>query len=290
MLIVVCTPSALGSEHVRLHIEFMSQRGGAIVPIYFGVAEFDEFPSGLRDRLGILEPDDALHRGPTERATERLQQVFRHLQQSQRAEPPPKILKPTDTSTRPLNEGKLILVGRGEVGKTSIVRRLVDDNFKGDESKTQGINITPCYLSHNREYFRLNVWDFGGQEIMHATHQFFLTQQSVYVLVLNGRGGGEDLDAEYWLKHIEGFGGESPIIVVQNKIGQQPFDLNYRGLRGRYPQIRGFIKADCRDNIGLKELRELIISVVVGMPEVRMQFPSDWFTVKTRLESMAASI
>jgi internalin A len=105
-------------------------------------------------------------------------------------------------------------------------------------------------------------------------------------LVLNGREGGEDIDAEYWLKHIESFGGESPVIVVQNKIAQHPFELNYRGLQARYPQIRGFVKTDCKDQIGLSELRDLVESVVGGMPEVRMQFPSDWFTVKERLESM----
>ncbi len=135
--------------------------------------------------------------------------------------------------------------------------------------------------------FRLNIWDFGGQEIMHATHQFFLTERSLYLLVLNGREGGEDVDAEYWLKHIESFGGESPVIVVQNKISQHPFDLNYRGFESRYPQIRGFVKTDCKDQIGLPELRELIEAVVGDMPEVRMEFPADWFMVKERLESMS---
>src|SRR5262249_20238500 len=38
--------------------------------------------------------------------------------------------------------------------------------------------------------------------------------------------------------------------------------------------------------IGLEDLREVIQEVVGKMPEVRMQFPSDWFTVKARLESM----
>lgn len=78
---------------------------------------------------------------------------------------------------------------------------------------------------------RLNTWDFGGQEIMHATHQFFLTQRSLYVLVLNGREGGEEEDAEKWLKLIESFGTEgsaegdrkhAPVIVVLNKINEAP--------------------------------------------------------------------
>ncbi|MBA3240620.1 MAG: leucine-rich repeat domain-containing protein, partial [Acidobacteria bacterium] len=105
---------------------------------------------------------------------------------------------------RPLNEAKLILVGRGGVGKTSIVNRLVHRMFK-DEKKTEGIIITgwPLTVGSDNEDVRLNVWDFGGQEIMHATHQFFLTERSLYLLVLSGREDLAEADAEYWLKLIQ---------------------------------------------------------------------------------------
>jgi internalin A len=120
---------------------------------------------------------------------------------------------------RPLNEAKLILIGRGDVGKTSLVRRLVHDKFDSKERKTEGIQITDWTIKLNRqeEDVRLHVWDFGGQEIMHATHQFFLTKRSLYLLVINGRQGSEDAEAEYWLRLIESFGGNSPVIVVLNK-------------------------------------------------------------------------
>src|ERR1044071_9031884 len=148
---------------------------------------------------------------------------------------------------RPLNEAKVILLGRGAVGKTSIVNRLVDNVFK-DEQKTEGIKITKWGIRlKGTEDVRLNIWDFGGQEIMHATHQFFLTQRSLYLLVLNGREGGEDVDAEYWLKLIESFGGESPVIVVLNKIKEHPFEVNRRALQQKYPVVREFIKTDCGD-------------------------------------------
>ena len=62
------------------------------------------------------------------------------------------------------------------------------------------------------ENVRINIWDFGGQEIMHSTHQFFLTKRSLYLLVLNGRQGHEDADAEYWLSLIESFGEDSAVI------------------------------------------------------------------------------
>ena len=105
-----------------------------------------------------------------------------------------------------LNEGKLILVGRGEVGKTSLVKRLVfSTRFNSKEGMTKGIDILRWSVPCDSEEVQLNIWDFGGQEIMRATHQFFLTEQSLYLLVLNGRGGSADEDAEQWLKHIETF-------------------------------------------------------------------------------------
>jgi internalin A len=176
---------------------------------------------------------------------------------------------------RPLNEAKLILVGRGAVGKTSIVQRLVDNQFDTNEKKTEGIQITewPPRL-HDHEDVRLHIWDFGGQEIMHATHQFFLTQRSLYLLVLNGREGGEDADADYWLKLITSLGSDSPVIVVLNKIKEHPFDLNRRALQQKYPFIRDFIKTDCADGTGIIALRAAIERETDRLEHLRDAFPA----------------
>ena len=186
---------------------------------------------------------------------------------------------------RPLNEAKIILVGRGEVGKTCIVNRLVDNVFE-DTSKTDGIQISGWKVRARGDEVRLNIWDFGGQEIMHATHQFFLTQRSLYLLTLNGREGGEDYDAEYWLKLIESFAGDSPVIVVLNKIDQHPFDLNYRGLQAKYPQIRGFVNTDCKTRTGIKDLHKEIMRALGEMKSVKADFPSAWFAIKDELAGM----
>ena len=188
---------------------------------------------------------------------------------------------------RPLNEAKLILVGRGAVGKTSIVKRLVDDQFNPHEKKTDGIQTTEWPLRlHGHEDVRLHIWDFGGQEIMHATHQFFLTPRSLYLLVLNGREGGEDVDADYWLKLITSFGSDSPIIVVLNKIKEHPFDLNRRALQHKYPLIRDFIKTDCVDSTGIADLRKAIERETDRMEHLRDAFPASWFTIKDQLARM----
>jgi internalin A len=119
---------------------------------------------------------------------------------------------------------------------------------------------------------------------MHATHQFFLTQRSLYLVVLNGREGGDD--AEYWLKLIESFGGDSPIIIVMNKIKEHPFDLNRRALQQKYPTIRDFIKMDCADETGVSQLRRAIERETDRLEHLRDAFPERWFAIKERLAGM----
>lgn len=188
---------------------------------------------------------------------------------------------------RPLNEAKLILLGRGEVGKTALVNRLVHDKFVST-SMTQGIAITQWPVSIGKNEVRFHIWDFGGQEIQHATHQFFLTERSLYLVVLNGRAGAEDDDAEYWLKFIKTFGGSSPTIVVLNKIKVQPFNLNRTGLKQKYPFIRAFVETDCKPetNNGIPVLKKDITSALRVMKHVRADFPAGWFEIKDRLAKM----
>ena len=53
-----------------------------------------------------------------------------------------------------------------------------------EQDTTKGIDIHRHeFPLRNGRRFRLNVWDFGGQEIYHATHQFFLTHRSLYLLL-----------------------------------------------------------------------------------------------------------
>ncbi len=189
--------------------------------------------------------------------------------------------------SRPLNEAKLIILGPGEVGKTSLVNRLVRDRFDPQELCTEGIEITDWKIVIEGEEVQLNIWDFGGQEILHATHQFFLTRRSVYLLVLTGRAGAKLANVEYWLRLIESFGGDSPVIVVMNKINQFTFDLNRRGLKQKFPNIREFLQTDCQDGVGIADVREAIERETRHLDGLHDAFPSTWQQVKSRLAAMA---
>jgi internalin A len=127
-----------------------------------------------------------------------------------------------------LCEAKLIIVGEAGAGKTSLARKIEDREYELQDRQpsTEGIEVIPWSFraairvsEGDREKllerdFRVRIWDFGGQEVYHATHQFFLTHRSVYVLVADERK--EDTDFNYWLRVVDLLSGSSPLLIVQN--------------------------------------------------------------------------
>ncbi|MCI5121929.1 MAG: hypothetical protein D3908_12195, partial [Candidatus Electrothrix sp. AUS4] len=66
-----------------------------------------------------------------------------------------------------LNECKVILVGEGMSGKTSLLKRLQGLDFDNKESQTHGINVLSLSSNqlpgfNNDDECRLHFWDFGG--------------------------------------------------------------------------------------------------------------------------------
>ena len=188
--------------------------------------------------------------------------------------------------TQALNEAKLLVVGQGSVGKTSLINRLLYNRFNPQENKTEGIQIQPWPIQLAEHPVQLNVWDFGGQQIMHATHQFFLTKRSLYLLVLDTRLGEEENRLDYWLKIIESFGGDSPILVLGNKGDQAPLDLDRRGLQRKYPNIQAFVQTSCQTGAGIDDLKAAIAEEIDKLPHVKDELPQRWLELKQQLQDM----
>jgi internalin A len=197
---------------------------------------------------------------------------------------------------RPLNEIKLLLLGRGESGKTSVSRRLRENQFLDGQTETPGIDIRKWIIRCNSNDVLVHMWDFAGQEITHETHRYFLTERSIYLVVLDGRGGQQMEEAEYWLQHVERFGtrgeGEdrerSPVIVVLNKWKSPgPYEVERRRLKREYPNIRVFVEVDCKSGFGFEALHAEIQTLLDQMPAVQQKWPLSYFRVRELLTELA---
>jgi len=189
-----------------------------------------------------------------------------------------------------LFEAKLLIVGEGGSGKTTLQRKLIDLNapMPDENDSTEGIDIQVFnFLTNSGSPFKVNVWDFGGQEIYHATHQFFLTKRSLYILVSDSRK--EDTDFNYWLQVTELLSDGSPLLIVQNEKGDRSLQLNEKGMRSRFTNLIEITRSNFLTKRGLPELIEAIKYNIQKLPHVGNTLPNTWIEIRKSLEKIAKS-
>ena len=120
---------------------------------------------------------------------------------------------------------KLMLVGYANRGKTTLVARLQGKEY-GDES-TVGVDVSEWWYrpSVGRKTFHFSIWDFGGQEEYYATHQCFLSQRSLYLLLFNLKDGDKGVEElKPWLNNIALRAPRSCVIIIGTHLDEVPDD------------------------------------------------------------------
>jgi internalin A len=188
---------------------------------------------------------------------------------------------------QPLQELKVIFVGRGTAGKTSLLKTLSGKHPDLHEPETHSICVTELLLPSQRGQVKARCWDFGGQEILHSTHQFFLTERTLYVLVLEPRSGLAQRDAEYWLELIRTQGGASPVVIALNKSFRRPWSVDSIRLKRKYEFISQIVNTDAFTEYGIEELRRALVETVESkLPDVWIPFPGRWWMIKKSIAGM----
>ena len=187
-----------------------------------------------------------------------------------------------------------MLVGHGRVGKTSLSKALRGDPHDQREPETPGIERHKLELTSGQTKLTAHVWDFGGQEFLHQTHQFFFSERSMYVVVLAGRNRSlmqrsPVQEAEYWLRLIRTYGTGSPVVIVLNKFKAHAFDIDQFDLTDRYPEVKAVVEADCDPHFQIAELKKLLGTLAAKMRAVREKIDPTWAKVRKKLEQMQQS-
>lgn len=154
-------------------------------------------------------------------------------------------LKSLGNAAGALNRVRVIFLGYGEAGKTSLIRALNGlDVVAGKEQMTPGIDIS-TWLVPGTE-ITAHFWDFGGQVVAHATHQFFLRSRCLYILLLDGRTEiNANEQAEYWLEHVRAFGSKAPVLLVGNKADLCAVNLDMAALKEKHGNVLDFYPLSC---------------------------------------------
>ena len=191
----------------------------------------------------------------------------------------------------PVRESKVIFLGDGGAGKTHTIKRILNrgnDEGIGTDA-TLGISINRYSTEGKNGSFDINFWDFGGQENMHAMHRCFLTERTLYVVVINNRW---DLDqqARYWLDNIHSFAPDSPVILAVNLWeGIHKYGLDTNRLHRDYPNLVEVqpYAAKGADNGNFTALTNLIVEQAEKLDSCAMELPEDWAAILEQLRELA---
>lgn len=193
----------------------------------------------------------------------------------------------------PLNEIKVVFLGDGEAGKSLTVARLLEDGCLPahfDSNATPGIAIAHRTYHLGARNVQVHFWDFCGQEIMHSMHRMFLTQRTLYVVLLNARDDTQDDRARYWLHNIKSFADGAPVLLVINKIDQNPnASVNESGLREAYPALTEVVRTSAltfsQEEFN-KAFTDALKRQINNFAELESPFLPAWHKLKERIAGM----
>ncbi|XTZ18227.1 COR domain-containing protein [Micromonospora echinospora] len=189
------------------------------------------------------------------------------------------------------HEAKLVLVGEGAVGKTSLIAKLRGEEFIENRPTTHGIEIDRLEVAHpvNADVkIQLNTWDFGGQEVYRITHQFFFSQRALYLLLWKPREGQEENAIEGWIRRLRlRIGPSARIILVATHASERRPEIDYPMLCRRYGTLLVSNHAvDSSTDEGLTELRNIIATTAAQLPQMGERLPANWVRAREDILSL----
>lgn len=198
-----------------------------------------------------------------------------------------------------LREARVIVIGDGGAGKTSLVRALLHgEAARASEETTRDVVVEDWPDleliqpgTRKKQPVSVHLWDFGGQEPMHAAHPYFFTNRTLYLVVATAREVGVEERIAYWLKMITAHGQGARALVAVNKIDQHPMDITRRELCTAFPgslpadPVEAFFATSCRGRMkGIASLRKALVRELQAMEQIWTYVPTEWMTAKKLVE------
>ena len=157
---------------------------------------------------------------------------------------------------------KVVLVGDTGVGKTCIIQRYVNNDFKETVESTVASTYTYKvveYPKYNRS-ISFDIWDTAGQELYRALAKNFYLNASIGILVYDiRRKDSFESVKNYWYDQLKESGEENMIIGIAGNKCDLFQDEEVTEEEGKkFAQSVGavFKATSCKESIGIDELFE----------------------------------
>ncbi|KAF2070129.1 hypothetical protein CYY_008552 [Polysphondylium violaceum] len=166
---------------------------------------------------------------------------------------------------------KILLIGDSDVGKTSIVKRFSDDEFKEDLLCTIGVEFKMKSLNIDDQNITLCIWDTAGQEKFRALISSYYRGAHGIILTYDVTKRETFNNLQYWLNEIESFSTRSDVVMllVGNKIDKENREVSREeGAEFAKKKAMLFIEASAKTKMGIQQAFEELAHKILETPSL----------------------
>lgn len=117
---------------------------------------------------------------------------------------------------------KIVVIGDGAVGKTSLIKKFTKGTFERDYVKTIGAQFSKYDKEISGDMVRLLFWDIAGQDDFNFLHHLFYKEARaaiiVYSLEKNDLGRDSFTHIKNWYEVLEKHCQDIPVVLIANKV------------------------------------------------------------------------
>ncbi len=117
---------------------------------------------------------------------------------------------------------KITVIGDGAVGKTSLIQKFTNDNFKEDYIKTIGAQFSIFDKKIDGDKIKLLFWDIAGQDVFNFLRPSFFKNSIAAIIVFtleeNELGEKSFKHIHNWDVDIKKYCGDIPVVIFGNKV------------------------------------------------------------------------
>ena len=118
---------------------------------------------------------------------------------------------------------KVIIVGDGGVGKTSLVKRHLTGQFDEKYIATLGVEVHPMRFETNYGQVCFNIWDCAGTEKFGGLRDGYYVQANAAIVMYDVTSLNTYKNVVNWIISIRRLCPDIPIVVVGNKVDASGF-------------------------------------------------------------------
>ena len=109
---------------------------------------------------------------------------------------------------------KIVVVGSSGVGKTAIVKRLIDDVFTGENETTIGVEFKSFPCKCGEDWVKLDIWDTAGQEKFRAISKAYFRNSVGAVLVFSLTDKNSFDSLSQWISDLQTLSSPNCVILL----------------------------------------------------------------------------